>query len=274
MNPPTSFAIPFRRCAGDLPGALVPVGAARADWLVLRDGVRVETKGPWTVKGNLVTFTMPNGTLGSLRGSELDLEASARMTAEAKAAAEAKARLVIQPPPPKEAVLVLTDKDVQHVDPETIAPPPAAGATGAEGAAAGAAAADAAPQGSVQIADWDKSISQADNGVMLTGTVTNRGSDTALAVTVTARLYDDAGKLLGTAPASLASEALPAGQSTRFTIVFPGILTFASVAVRRRVDPGEDRPTAWPGRFVITQLGLERRPAPASGAGARALCLL
>jgi hypothetical protein len=226
------------------PGLLA--GAAAADWLVLRDGVRVETKGPWTVKGNLVTFTMPNGTLGSLRGSELDLEASARITAEARAAAEAKARQVTQPPPPKEAVLVLTDKDVAHVDAETIAPPPTADVAGAA-ASAGAPSAGAASQSPVQIADWDRSISQADNGVMLSGTVTNRGSDTALAVTVTARLYDDAGKLLGTAPASLGAEALPAGQSTRFTIVFPGILTFASVQfdvdstpVKTAPPPGQD----------------------------------
>jgi len=215
-------------------------GAASADWLVLRDGARVETKGPWTVKGNLVVFTLPNSTLGSLRGADLDLEASSRATAEAKAAAEAKVVAAAQPPALK-PVLVLTDKDVEHIDPATIVP---SAPTGQSVPGATAPAPAAAPQGAVQIADWDQSLSQADNGVMITGTVTNKGTDTALAVTVTARLYDDAGKLLGTAPASLSTEALPSGQSARFTVVFPGILTFSSAQFDVDSTPVKSTPPA------------------------------
>jgi hypothetical protein len=96
----------------------------------------------------------------------------------------------------------------------------------------------------VQIAGWDQTLSQADNGVMITGTVTNRGTDTALAVTVTARLYDDAGKLLGTAPASLSTEALPPGQSARFTVVFPGILTFSAAQFDVDSTPVKSTPPA------------------------------
>lgn len=213
------------------------MGAAGADWLVLRDGARVETKGPWSLKGSLVVFTLPNGTLGSLRGADLDLEASSRATSDAKAAAEAKLVAAARPPALK-PVLVLTDKDVEHVDPATIVPSPAA----VPGAAAPAPA--AAPQGAVQIADWDQTLSQADNGVMITGTVTNKGTDTALAVTVTARLYDDAGKLLGTAPASLSTEGLPPGQSARFTVVFPGILTFSSAQFDVGSTPVKSTPPA------------------------------
>jgi len=37
--------------------ALALPAAARADWLVTTEGGRVETRGPWEVKGKLVVFT-------------------------------------------------------------------------------------------------------------------------------------------------------------------------------------------------------------------------
>ena len=58
---------------------------AAADWLVASDGSRIETKGPFKVEGKLVIFTLPNGTLGSLPLSEVDLEASRSLTAQAAA---------------------------------------------------------------------------------------------------------------------------------------------------------------------------------------------
>ncbi len=89
---------------------------AQADWIVLGNGERIETQGAWRVEGKVVKFTHLNGTLAMLRTSEVDLEAS---------------RLANQPPPPplppsaepaKKPVLVLTDADVSHREPE-IAPP-------------------------------------------------------------------------------------------------------------------------------------------------------
>ena len=38
-----------------LAALLLAGGAARADWLLTRDGARVETKGPWKVDGRRVT---------------------------------------------------------------------------------------------------------------------------------------------------------------------------------------------------------------------------
>lgn len=61
--------------------ALLPA-AGRADWLVLRTGERVETKGHWTVKGKQVVYTSPNQALLSVRLSEVDLEASTRASAQ------------------------------------------------------------------------------------------------------------------------------------------------------------------------------------------------
>lgn len=98
--------------------ALTLVAAAtpavtRADWLVTREGARVETRGAWEVRGRTVVFTRPEGTLSSMRLGEVDLEAS-------RAATEA----AIAPPPPAPAedkprppVLTLTDEDVGRGEP-------------------------------------------------------------------------------------------------------------------------------------------------------------
>src|SRR3954454_1386958 len=87
---------------------------ARADWLVTRDGGRVETKGAWQMKGELgVLPRAADGALASLRASEVDRDASAKATADAKVKAEA-------PPPvevPQKKIAVLTDKDFRKPTP-------------------------------------------------------------------------------------------------------------------------------------------------------------
>src|SRR3954466_7306493 len=103
------------------PRPLGPTGwAAGAGWRVTRDGGRVETKGPWQMKGKLVVFTRADdGALASLRASEVDLDASTKATADAKVQAAAP------PPPvaPQKKLAVLTDKDFRK--------PAPAGAAGA-----------------------------------------------------------------------------------------------------------------------------------------------
>ena len=84
---------------------------AAADWLVTRDGHRIETDGPWKVKGRIVVYTDTGGTLSSLRLDEVDLEASEAAGKEPQAPA---------PPPAEPAakreqkapVLVLTNDDI------------------------------------------------------------------------------------------------------------------------------------------------------------------
>ena len=55
---------------------LLVVPPASADVLVTRDGQRIETDGPWEVKGRQVVFTNTAGVLSVVRLSEIDLEAS------------------------------------------------------------------------------------------------------------------------------------------------------------------------------------------------------
>jgi hypothetical protein len=62
--------------------AAAPLGA---DWLVLKDGNRIETHGPWREKGRQIVFTLPNGQLSALRATEVDLAASRAATASTPA---------------------------------------------------------------------------------------------------------------------------------------------------------------------------------------------
>ena len=73
---------PFAKIALALAAILAagPALPAKADWLVTREGARVETQGAWKVKGKLVVFHTSTGKLSSLRVAEVDLDASRRAT--------------------------------------------------------------------------------------------------------------------------------------------------------------------------------------------------
>jgi len=101
--------------------AALAAAPASADLLVLRSGVRLETRGAWSERGPLVVFTDAAGALRSMRASEIDLAASR----EATAAARAPAAPATAPPAskaPRESILRLTEKDLPPVaDPEAFA---------------------------------------------------------------------------------------------------------------------------------------------------------
>ena len=93
-------------------GSSIQTTMLRADVLVTRDGERIETRGPWTVKGKQVVFTAANGTLQALRLDDVDLEASEEATHPPETPPP-------PPPPPvvREPVLTITDDDIpRHTD--------------------------------------------------------------------------------------------------------------------------------------------------------------
>jgi hypothetical protein len=184
-----------------------------ADWLLTRDGQRLETRGPWQVEGKLVVFTRTNGTLSSLRLSEVDLEASRAATAAASAPAPAPAPAKGAAKRPK-PVLVLTDADVGHVLPEQ---------------AAAAAPAEDSSETKLAVASWSE-INEPDSfDVQIFGTLRNGAGEPATDIALTVRLLDAAGAVLGEQPALLGAKSLAAGASTNFRAAFPGIYTFGSV---------------------------------------------
>lgn len=191
-------------------GATLP---AAADWLVTADGQRVETDGPWKVQGRMVVFKRTNGTLSSLRLSELDLEASRQATEEAARPAPPP-----PPPPPKKPVLVLTDEDVAHVTPEGEPPPPAEAP--AEPAKPPAAA-------GLEITDWRQVDDPENLDVQILGTVTNTSPDLVTNVSVTVRLLSASGAVIVEKAASLSPTTLAAGAAVNFRAAFPGVVSFA-----------------------------------------------
>jgi hypothetical protein len=214
--------------------------AARADWIVTRDGGKLETKGSWQVKGKMVVFSLPNGTLSSLRSDKVDFAASQRATEQARkeaaegpaAAADKQREAAAKSRRP--SVRVLTDKDFKKTLPE--AAPAAEAADGKPGKekAREPAARDTvpAPAGSLQVLSWDRvnpASPGATPGVQLTGKVRNAGGDQLTELTVTAILYDETGNPVARVPAALAASHLAAGETTTFTVDAPTVSGFAAV---------------------------------------------
>lgn len=186
--------------------ALALAAAAAADWLVTKDGLRIATKGAWRRQGAVVVFTLPNGTLSSLKAAEIDFDASARETAAATAPKPVKE-------PKKKPVLVLRDEDVAHVVPSVEAPP-------APGQPAAPAKGDTAGTSQVGVSKWHQENN--DEGLVVSGTVRNNDAKTAAAdVAVNVRVFDPDGKLLVSGPASLSATTLPPGGAATFTVTFP-----------------------------------------------------
>lgn len=197
--------------------ALAAAAPAAADWLVTREGGRVETKGPWQVKGKLVVFTLTDGKLSSLRLSEVDLDASRRASAEAAAAAQAKPAAPAQPAK-REAKVVLTDDNFRRGTP----PPAPAGEDRKESEAGGT------ESGKLVVASWERAQGGSGN-VVIQGTVRNEAPDDATGAIVTVLLYDETGKLLVSGDAVLSSTILPAGETGSFRAEFPDVFSFAAV---------------------------------------------
>lgn len=182
---------------------------ARADWLVTRDGGRVETKGTWQIKGKLVVFTRAaDGALASLRASEVDLDASAKATADAKVKAEA-------PPPPEpehKKIAVLTDKDFHKT------PPPGDAETPEKGAPA--------PTGPLAVSNWKKQDNPSGEGISIEGQIHNTTRELMINASVDVQLFNEAGERVGTAQGLLSATSIQPDATVSFRANFPGVFTF------------------------------------------------
>jgi hypothetical protein len=197
----------------------LPALPAAADWLVTQDGDRVETRGPWEIRGKLVVFTLPNGTLSSMRLTDVDLDASeqlanSRQAPSAAVAPEAERR---------EATIVITDSDVAHVGPEA-----ASSATERQevGTQARAQLAAAASGEGLTVAAWSQEYDDAIDGVVLTGSIENRSPNLHTEITLQVMLYNTDGSLAGRAAATVDNMLLREGQSSSFRAAFAGIVGF------------------------------------------------
>ena len=208
---------PIALPAAALLAAAALLGTARpaaADWLVMRDGSRVETKGPWKVDGKRILFDLPNGTLSMIRADQVDLDKSATATAAARAG---DAGVKPAPEPKKEPVLVLTEKDIP---PST--PAPAEGEAGKPGAPADATGS------ALEVISWEKTETPDRSGVEIFGTIRNNSANMVVSPTVLVSVYDADGGLLATSNGEVNSPQIAAGKTANFRISFSGLLDFAS----------------------------------------------
>lgn len=194
-------------------------GPAAADWLVTKEGAKVETQGPWTVKGKLVVFKAADGKLSSLRVADVDLDASRNATEEAVAAqAQAEAEPEKSAPERKKSVRTITDKDVRQAGP---------------GAAPGSPEA-ASPSGptsgpGVVVDTWKQDRDSEDGHVVINGSLQNASGATAVDMQLRVMLYDESGSLMATSQAALGAQALPPGEKIMFRADFPGYFSFAQI---------------------------------------------
>lgn len=193
------------------------------DWLVTVDGAKVETEGAWTVKGRQVVFTLPSGTLSSMRLSEVDLDKSASLTAEAR-----KPKVKPPPPPPRKSVLKLTDADVAHVDPDSFPDPALESPDSAEGSAteSGSDSGSSSASGQstrIEVENWAQEESTARGGWIVTGTLRNTASGELRGVALSVHALDSEGEVMALAQADVASTVLALGGTTGFSAFFSGI---------------------------------------------------
>ncbi len=218
--------------------ALSPAAPARADWLVTREGGKVETQGPWKVDGKRVVFTLKNGTLSSLRLAEVDLDASRQTTAAmVEEATAAKASAATEAAPVKKSTHSFTDKDFA----KPAAPAPKDDAKNGDAKPA----TDTTP-GPVKVVDWKQSRNQDTHALEIIGSVRNVGPDLAVAVSVNVRLFNPRGEQFATQSASLNTRALQPNQNTAFTAVFPDVIDFASAKIDVTSTPLLQKPPAPP----------------------------
>jgi hypothetical protein len=214
---------------------LVP---AAADWLVTRDGARIETLGPWKVESRLVVFKRPDGTYASLRLSEIDLEASERLTLEMAEAAQRPE----QPEGPlghRQPVARLTEKDLPPVGPRVRAegePPaeiqqPSTGSTEED-----------RPQ-PLSIPTWREVTTIDDPGLAFVGEIHNPTEHLAVGITVTVTLYDAEDEEIASTAATLTNDTVPPRKNGAFRASFPGIFHY----VRAHFDVS--------GEMVLTDQG-------------------
>lgn len=218
-------------------------GSAGADWLVTREGARVETRGAWNVKGKLVVFQTADGKLSSLRVADVDLDASRRATEEAVAA---QAQAEAEPEKPAErrkSVRVITDKDVRQASPAPAPGDPKE--TPKEGGAA-APASDAASGPVLLVQAWNQARDPEKDHVVINGVLQNTSGSLAAELNLKVLLFDDSGTLMATSQAAIAKGALPPGESAAFKAEFPGYFSFATIQFEPRSRSLSSRPAEQP----------------------------
>lgn len=193
------------------------------DWIVTRDGTRIETRGPWRLEGRRVVFEDVAGTLSALRREDVDIEASHASSRDRSVDVETS--MAVPVTEAGSSVLVLTDADVPR---GTLAGPEAGPV--AEGSAPSG---EAEPAGRsellVRILSWDLRDAPEIDGVEIVGVLENTSSPLVGDVAIAARIFAADGTPLGESSAVLESDVLVRGEVSRFRVLFEDVADVAMV---------------------------------------------
>lgn len=201
--------------------------AARADWLVMKDGTRVETDGAWTERGRLLVFTDTSGNLVSLRASDVDLEASYAATAAAVVAAEEPPAPA--PEPKRPSVMKITDDDVGHLDPEEEENSTSSDATDPD--------APSTESAYVRVSAWDRLDMASGDGTQIRATLTNTSQSTVVGLQVTVTIFDDQGAIITNGTGRVSANGLAPQESAEMVVDFPDVYDFTAVDFDIRQSP-------------------------------------
>lgn len=219
--------------AGVLAALLAAAPPAAADVLVTRDGERLETLGPWEVKGRLVVFTTADGQFSSLRAADVDLEASREATRTAEeppATADPEAHGEEREPRRRSSGRRITNADI---GPGQGPPPPAVDESETDDGEGGDdGGEDAADRGEMQrelaVIGIERSFAP-DGHAVVRGTVRNTAAEPAAGISLTIHLHNVDGGVSGTAEADLGARALQPGAETIFVAEFPDVFAYESL---------------------------------------------
>lgn len=229
--------------------SLTAAAPASGDLLVTRDGSQIETQGPWEVRGRLVVFTRPDGTLASMRLQDVHLEASEEATAAAEAAEEEAAEDGDgddeEAARNREATWVLTDADFTRrlVIEDTGEPDGEGEETPGESSASDATRAPV-------VLSYERDTDLVDQHVRITGTLANQTRLAASAVSLEVSLFDEQGELIEMRRAEVTDPLLAPRAETTFQVDFPEVFSFAAIQFRPRsvnLESGEGGEAHVPG---------------------------
>ena len=223
----------MRNVRGSIASALLFAAAAfcfaAADVVVLQGGVRIDLQKPMTRQGNVVLLTSADGTLLSVRASDIDWKA----TAAAKAArgpgkpapaialpAETPAQAAKSGREGPKARVKLTDADVGH-------------AAGEEADSEEKPKKEEPRSATAKLDVIDYSQEKSGPNLVVRGSMRNSGATPAVNARMTVTALDEKGERIGAGEASLSNGLVASGATVAFTATIPvgekfvGTLRFA-----------------------------------------------
>jgi hypothetical protein len=211
----------MRNLRGSIASALLFAAAAfsfaAGDVVVLQGGARVELLKPPTRQGNVVLLTRSDGTLLSVRASDVDWKATA---AARGARVSGKPAPSVTPPPetlaqaaksgrngPK-ARVKLTDADVGHVGDE-------------ETASEEKPKKEEPGSATAKLDVVDYSQEKAGSNLVVRGAMRNAGATPAVSAHMTVTALDEKGEKIASGEASLSNGLVAPGTTVSFTATIP-----------------------------------------------------